>query len=58
MTDQVQQERPGDKPNKRPGSLAFLTPDERRQYDNLRRYGVNRRDALVAIIGEPKEQTP
>lgn len=56
MTDKVQQERPGDKPNKRPGSLHFLSPEERKEYDLLRRYGVSREAAITAIIAEPKER--
>lgn len=51
-----QQQGGGDKLNKRPLPLPFLTPDERREYNNLRRYGVSRHDALVAILAEPKEK--
>jgi hypothetical protein len=56
VSDKVQQERPGDKPNKRPGSLHFLSPEERTVYNNLRRYGVSRDAAITAIIAEPKEK--
>lgn len=41
------QERPAPKPSK---SLAFLSADERRDYDNLRRYGCTREQAIAAIL--------
>lgn len=39
----------------KPGkSLHFLSADERKEYDNLRRYGCTRDEALIAILAEPK----
>jgi len=45
-----------DKPKKRAPSLSFLSPEERKEYDTLRRYGVSRDAAITAIIAEPKER--
>lgn len=45
------QNRP-EKPTKPSKSLHFLTPDERREYNTLRRYGCGRHDALVAVMSD------
>jgi hypothetical protein len=44
------------KPKKPSRSLHFLSPEERKEYDLLRRYGVSREAAITAIIAEPKER--
>jgi hypothetical protein len=38
------------KPRKPSRSLAFLSPEERRAYNTLRRYGVSREAAIAAIL--------
>ena len=54
--DTVQQQGGGDKPKKRPPSLSFLSPEERHEYNTLRRYGVSREAAIIAVMAEPKEK--
>jgi hypothetical protein len=43
------------KPKKPSRSLHFLSPEEKREYQTLRRYGVPRDQAIIAIIAEPRE---
>lgn len=40
------------KPKKPSRSLHFLTAEERKEYNTLRRYGCARRDALVAVMSD------
>jgi hypothetical protein len=44
-----------DQPNKRRLSLHFLSPEEKVEYQTLRRYGCTRDEAIRAIIADPKE---
>lgn len=47
---QEQQRGREEKPKKPSRSLSFLTPEERREYEKLRRYGCGRDEAIAAVL--------